>query len=82
MKLNYKNQLILSCGIIVAANILNALLKHWIFTSIGWCLGGLLWVIHPVVMGDVIASKKELLAIRCAGGVLILAGLFTRSYLY
>ena len=81
-KLNYKRQLLLTVGIVLVFNLLNTLCKHWIFTSIGYALGGLLWIIHPVMIGDRDATKKQLNIIRAAGGVLILIAIFTRSYLY
>ena len=82
MKLNYKNQLILTIVIVVVFNLMNTLFKHWIFTSIGYCLCGLLWVLHPVMLGNAEPTKKNLNWVRLAGAVLILIGLMTRSYLY
>ncbi|WP_458406828.1 hypothetical protein [Anaerotignum sp.] len=82
MKLNYKNQLILSCVVILIFNVLNTVFQNWIFTSIGFCICGLLWMIHPVMMKNAVPSKKGLLAIRGCGVLLILIGLLTRSYFY
>lgn len=81
-KLNYKRQLLLTFGIVLIFNLLNTLCKHWIFTSIGYALCGLLWMLHPVMMGDREPTKKQLNIIRLAGVVLILVAVFTRSYLY
>ena len=81
-KLNYSRQLILTIAIVLIFNLLNTLCRHWIFTSIGYALCGLLWIIHPVMIGDREPTKKQLNIIRLAGGVLILMAIFTRSYLY
>ncbi|MBQ3090268.1 MAG: hypothetical protein IJD21_06910 [Oscillospiraceae bacterium] len=82
MKLNYKHQLILTMVIMLLFNLLNTLFQQWIFTSIGYVLCGLIWVVHPVMIGGATPTEKQILAIRLAGGVLILIGIFTRSYLY
>lgn len=82
MKLNYKNQLTLSCIIIIVFDILNAVFKNWIFTSIGFGICGLLWLIHPVMPKNAEVSKKGIIAIRLVGLLIILQGIFTRSYLY
>ena len=81
-KLNYARQLILTVAIVLVFNLLNTLLKHWVFTSIGYALCGLLWIIHPVMAGGQEPTRKQLNIIRAAGGILILIGIFTRSYLY
>ena len=82
MKLNYKNQLILTIVIVIICNGLNMWLHHWIFTSLGRVLGGLLWLIHPVMFGTTPPTKKQEWIIRGAGLVLILYGVFGRLYLY
>lgn len=82
MKLNYKNQAILTCLIVIIFNVLNTVFKNWIFTSIGFCICGLIWVFHPVTMKNVTPSKKILLATRLGGLLLILLGILTRAYLY
>ena len=75
MKLTYKIQLLLSCGIILLFNVLNTIFHHWVFSSIGWWLCGLLWIIHPVGTKNMEATKKNLLAIRLAGVFLVIVGL-------
>lgn len=82
MKLTYKRQLILTVLIIFLFNILTTVGKHWIFSSIGKCLCGLLWIVHPVMIHDAAMSKRERRLIRLAGGVMILWGVFSRSYFY
>lgn len=75
MKLTYKSQLLLSCGIILVFNILNTIFHHWILSSIGWWLCGLLWIIHPVGTKNMEPTKKNLLTIRLAGVFLVIVGL-------
>ena len=80
--LTYKTQLIVSVVIILLANILTTILKHWIYRSIGFVLCGLLWIINPAMIKGGTLSKKYALCIRLAGVVLILIGVFTRAYFY
>ena len=82
MKLNYKNQLTITILIGFVFSGLNMLLHHWIFTSIGRILAGLLWVVHPVMFGTVPPTRKQKWIIRGAGIFLILYGVFGRLYLY
>ncbi len=82
MKLNYKTQLIISIVIVLLANVLSTILKHWIYRSIGFVICGLIWIIHPVLMNGAEVSKRTLWWTRIAGIVLILIGVFTRSYIY
>ena len=82
MKMNYKNQLIVSVVVIILANIFSTIFKHWIYRSAGFALCGLLFLIHPVLPNSVEKTKKTLLWVRIAGVVLILIGVFTRVYTY
>jgi len=82
MKLNYKNQLIISVAVILLANILSTIFKHWIYRSVGFVICGLLWMIHPVLIEGAEVSKRTLWWVRIAGIVLILIGVFTRVYIY
>ena len=82
MKLNYKNQMIISVIIILLVNVLSTIFKHWIFRSVGFVICGLLWIIHPVLLDGAEVSKRTLLWVRVAGIVLILIGVFTRAYIY
>ena len=82
MKLNYKRQLLLTIVIIIVFDLLNTFLKHWVFTSIGYCICGLIWIVHPVMIGNYPATKRGILLVRLAGIVMILFGVFTRSYFY
>ena len=82
IQLTYKTQLIVSVVIILLANILTTVLKHWIYRSIGFVLCGLLWIINPAMIKGGTLSKRYVLYIRLAGVVLILIGVFTRAYFY
>ncbi len=82
MKLNHSKQLALSVCLIILFNVLDTVLKHWIFHTIGFCVVGLLWIIHPVMKNDKTPTKKEKNIIRLAGFIIILLGLFSRAYLY
>lgn len=78
MKLNYRAQLILAVIIFVAFYILTILFGNWIFRSIGLCICGLMYAIHPVVSEKDAGNKEIKKFIRIAGIILILAGIFTR----
>lgn len=80
--LTYKTQLIVSVVLILLANILTTVLNHWIYRSIGFVLCGLLWILNPAMIKDRTPSKKFTRCIRLAGVVLVLIGVFTRSYFY
>lgn len=82
MKVNYKNQMILSVIVILLANVLSTICKHWIYRSVGFVICGLLWMIHPVLLDGAEVSQRTLLWVRIAGIVLILIGVFTRVYIY
>ena len=82
MKLTYKAQMIVSLAIILLANVISTMLKHWIYRSGGFVICGLLWLIHPVLPNGAEVSKRTLLWTRIAGVILILIGVFTRAYIY
>ena len=82
MKLTYKMQMIISPVLILLANVLSTIFKHWIYRSAGFVICGLLWVIHPVLPNGAEVSKRTLLWVRIAGVILILIGVFTRAYIY
>ena len=81
MKLTYKNQLMLSVIIIIVFFTLNVIFKNWVFSSIGWCICGLLWIIHPALTKNIKPTKINRMMIRLTGVVLIIIGLTTRFYL-
>lgn len=82
MKLTYKAQMIICLVIILLANVMSTMLKHWIYRSGGFVICGLLWLVHPVLPNDAEVSKKNLLWTRIAGIILIFIGIFTRAYVY
>lgn len=82
MKLTYKAQMLICLVIILLANVISTILKHWIYRSGGFVVCGLLWLIHPVLPNGAEEAKKALLWTRIAGIVLILIGVFTRAYIY
>ena len=82
MKLTYKAQILICLVIILLANVISTILKHWIYRSGGFVICGLLWLIHPVLPNGAEVSKRTLLWTRIAGVILILIGVFTRAYIY
>ena len=82
MKLTYKAQMLICLVIILLANVISTILKHWIFRSGGFVICGLIWLIHPVLPKGVEISPKAMLWTRIAGIILILVGVFTRAYIY
>jgi len=82
MKLSYKNQLILTCFIVLIFSVLNTVFRNWIFTSIGFVICGLLWIIHPVLPRNAASVRYGSLMLRLCGVLLIAIGILTRSYLY
>lgn len=71
------------CFIIVLLScVLNTLFKHWIFTSIGFGICGLIWFFHPVKMNDVRPEKSQFMECRIAGVIVFILGLMLRARLY
>lgn len=77
MKLSYKNQMILSISVVVICYVLAAIFRNLLFRTIGLCLCGLLYAIHPVVQESETDNKGLKRVVRIAGIVLIFIGLFT-----
>ena len=77
MKLNYKTQMILAIGIVVVCYILAMVFRNMLFRTLGLCLSGLLYAVHPVVQKGEESNKELKRAVRIAGIFLILIGLFT-----
>ena len=77
---NFKSQFIYSLAIITLFDILNIIYWQWVYTSIGFMICGLLWIINPVPPKKVENNKNIKVAIRVAGIILILIGIFTRMY--
>ena len=77
MKLNYRNQMILAIGIVVVCYVLAAVFRNLLFRTIGLCLCGLLYAIHPVVQESESSNKDLKKVVRIVGILLIFIGLFT-----
>ena len=83
MRLNYRHQLMLTVILVLLGNVLCTVFQHWIYRNIAFFLCGLIWLLHPVMAGTRVPTKKELTLIRIlGGGTLILMAIFTRSYAY
>jgi len=79
MKLNHKTQMILAVGIVVICYILAMVFQNMLFRTLGLCLSGLLYAIHPVVQKGEESNKELKRAVRIAGIFLILIGIFTTA---
>lgn len=77
MKLNYKNQMILAISLVVICYVLAVVFRNLLFRTIGLCLCGLLYAIHPVVQESEASNKDLKRLIRLVGIALIFIGLFT-----
>ena len=77
MKLNYKNQLILAIALVVVSYVLTAVFRDLLFRTIGLCLCGLLYTIHPVVPESDQSNKDLKKLVRLVGIALIFIGFFT-----
>ena len=78
MKLRYNHQLVLSVVLVLFGNILGTVLKTWVYRSAAFVVCGLIWIINPVMLGNVPPTKEQIKWIRGAGVILILIGVFTR----
>lgn len=77
MKLNYRNQMILAISLVVVCYVLAVVFRNFLFRTIGLCLCGLLYAIHPVVPESDQSNKEIKKLVRLVGIVLIFIGLFT-----
>ncbi|MBQ8880878.1 MAG: hypothetical protein IJ030_01715 [Oscillospiraceae bacterium] len=77
MKLNYKTQMIIAVAIVVVCYVLAIVFRNMLLRTIGLCLAGLLYAIHPVVPAGEEENKQVKTAVRVAGIFLICIGLFT-----
>ena len=82
MKLNNTQQLILTVGLLFLGNILGTIYHTWTFRSIALVIGGLLWIMNPVLAAHVHATKARIMWTRIAGVILILMGIFTRMIVW
>lgn len=74
--------MILTLFLILAANVLSSVFIHWLFRNVGFVICGLLLAVHPVLPEGVEPSENAVRWTRVGGGILILIGIFTRSYIY
>ena len=82
MKPEFQKRLVTMGIIVLAFSILNTVFKHWIFSSIGFGISGLLCVVRPVKMNDIQPEKRQFMECRIAGVILILLGIMLRARLY
>ncbi len=82
MKPEFRKRLMTMILIVLAFSVMNTVFKHWIFSSIGFCVSGLLCIIKPVKISDFQPEKKQFMECRIAGVILILLGIMLRARLY
>ena len=82
MKQAFRKQLWTTVIVVLLFNVMNTLFQHWIFSSIGHGIAGLIWIVHPVKMNDAQPEKQQLVACRITGVILILLGILLRAKLY
>ena len=82
MRPEFQKRLITTGIIVIVSCILNTVLKHWVFTSIGFCVCGLLYLLRPLKMNDFRPEKGQLTECRIAGVILILLGIMLRAKFY
>ena len=80
MNLTYRKQTALAVLIIIFANIFTEAFGIWIYRSMGFCVCGLMWIIHPVLPSNIEENEKTIHWARIAGVILILIGIFTRVH--
>ena len=78
----FVKQLNLSVVIVLVCIVLNTLFKHWILSSIGFCICGMLWFIHPVKMNDIRPAESQFKECRIAGVILFILGVILRARFY
>jgi accessory gene regulator protein AgrB len=79
-KLTYEAQLTISFFVVILGCILSDVFDFWIYHSIAYVIGGLLFVVHPVVPKYLEGNEKAVLWARIAGVILILIGILTRVH--
>ena len=77
-KLTYETQLTISFLIVILGCILSDIFNFWIYHSIAYVIGGLLFIMHPVVPKHLEGIDKAIFWTRIAGVILILIGIFSR----
>ena len=79
-KLTYNVQLIISVILVLLGCILTDVFNCWIYRSLAFIVGGLLFIVHPVVPRQLESAEKAIFWTRIAGIILILIGIFTRAH--
>ena len=79
-KLTYEAQLTISFFLVILGNIFSDICDCWIYHSIAYIIGGLLFIVHPVVPKRLEGIEKAVFWTRIAGVILILIGIFTRVH--
>ena len=82
MKPNNTQQLLLTVALLTLGNILGTIYHTWTFRSLALVIGGLLWIINPVLAKHVYVTKARIRWARIAGLILILMGIFTRMIVW
>ena len=82
MTQEFRKRLLTLVIVVLAFSVMNTLFKHWIFSSIGCCVCGLLCIVKPVKLNNIQPEKNQFLACRIAGALLILLGIMVRSKFY
>ena len=79
-KLTYEAQLTISFFLVILGNIFSDIFDFWIYHSMAYIIGGLLFIVHPVVPKRLEGIEKAVFWTRIAGVILILIGIFTRVH--
>lgn len=79
MKLNFKNQVILSVALVILGNLLGTVYQSWIYRSASFVISGVIWIVNPVLGAGIPETEENIKWARVAGVILILIGVFTRS---
>ena len=74
MKLNYRNQIILSIIFIIIGNTIGTLYANGLILAAGFIAAGFIWIVHPVVSADMTPTPMALWGIRLLGLVIAMAG--------
>ena len=80
MKVTFTQRLWITAILVVIGNVLTEVFHHWAFRSAAWVICGLLYILRPVLPKNAEDNKKTRLAVRIAGVILILIGVFTRVH--
>lgn len=78
MKITFQQRLWITAILVFIGNILAGIFHHWVFHSAACVICGLLHILRPVLPENAEDNKKNRLAIRIAGVIIILIGVFTR----